>query len=108
MTRLKVYVSWPCAKWALGLRATDFGLQASGVGPGGPETLYLLDLSFQLGFLGEGVYRQFDEKYNHLLAGLQKLLSLSAIDILARNQKSVAQARRRKPGAGSLKPNLLQ
>ena len=38
------------------------------------ETLYLLDLSSRLGFLGEGVYRQFDQKYNHLLAGLQKLL----------------------------------
>ena len=37
------------------------------------ETLYLLDLSTRLGFLGEKVYRQFDQKYNRLLAGLQKL-----------------------------------
>jgi four helix bundle protein len=37
------------------------------------ETLYLLNLSTRLGFLGEKVYRQFDQKYNRLLAGLQKL-----------------------------------
>jgi four helix bundle protein len=37
------------------------------------ETLYLLDLSSRLGFLDAEVYRQFDQKYNHLLAGLQKL-----------------------------------
>ena len=37
------------------------------------ETLYLLDLSSRLGFLAEAVYRQFDKKYNRLLAGLQKL-----------------------------------
>ena len=38
------------------------------------ETLYLLDLSTRLGFLKLEVYRYFDPKYNHLLAGLQKLL----------------------------------
>ena len=37
------------------------------------ETLYLLDLSCRLGFLKAEVYRQFDRKYNHLVAGLQKL-----------------------------------
>jgi four helix bundle protein len=37
------------------------------------ETLYLLDLASRLGFLKAEVYRQFEPKYNHLLAGLQKL-----------------------------------
>jgi four helix bundle protein len=37
------------------------------------ETLYLLDLSYRLGFVTAEVYREFDRKYNHLLAGLQKL-----------------------------------
>jgi four helix bundle protein len=37
------------------------------------ETLYLLDLSCRLGFLNAEVYREFDRKYNHLIAGLQKL-----------------------------------
>jgi len=37
------------------------------------ETLYLLDLSCRLGFLNAEVYREFERKYNHLLAGLQKL-----------------------------------
>ena len=37
------------------------------------ETLYLLDLAGRLGFLTPEVYRELDQKYNHLLAGLQKL-----------------------------------
>ena len=37
------------------------------------ETLYLLGLSSRVGFLKAAVYRQFDRKYNRLLAGLQKL-----------------------------------
>jgi len=37
------------------------------------ETLYLLDLSCRPGFLNAEVYREFDRKYNHLIAGLQKL-----------------------------------
>jgi four helix bundle protein len=37
------------------------------------ETLYLLELSSRLGFLSAEVYRDFDTKYNRLLAGLQKL-----------------------------------
>ena len=37
------------------------------------ETLYLLDLSTRLGFLRGEVYRELDEKYSHLLRGLQKL-----------------------------------
>jgi four helix bundle protein len=39
------------------------------------ETLYLLDLSVRLGFLAREVYREFDTKYNRLLAELQKLTS---------------------------------
>ena len=37
------------------------------------ETLYLLDLSHRLAFVTAEVYREFDRKYNRLLAGLQKL-----------------------------------
>ena len=37
------------------------------------ETLYLLNLSSRLGFLKTEVYRDFDRKYNHLLAALLKL-----------------------------------
>ena len=39
------------------------------------ETLYLLDLSTRLGFLRAEVYREFDQKYNRLLRGLQKLMT---------------------------------
>ena len=39
------------------------------------ETLYLLDLSTRLGFLRAEVYREFDQKYNQLLRGLQKLIT---------------------------------
>jgi four helix bundle protein len=39
------------------------------------ETLYLLDLSTRLGFMCAEVYREFDPKYNHLLRGLQKLIT---------------------------------
>jgi four helix bundle protein len=39
------------------------------------ETLYLLDLSSRLGFLKTAVYREFEPKYNHLLRGLQKLIT---------------------------------
>ena len=37
------------------------------------ETLYLLSLAMRLGFLRAEVYRDFEPKYNQLLAGLQKL-----------------------------------
>ena len=39
----------------------------------GAETLYLLNLSARLDFMSDEVYREFEHKYNHLLAGLQKL-----------------------------------
>jgi four helix bundle protein len=39
------------------------------------ETLYLLGLTSRLGFLRAEVYREFDQKYNQLLSGLQKLIN---------------------------------
>ena len=44
------------------------------------ETLYLLGLSHRLGFVTAEVYREFDIKYNRLLAGLQKLQHSLAAD----------------------------
>jgi four helix bundle protein len=37
------------------------------------ETLYLLDLSCRLGYMKADTVQPFDRKYNHLLAGLQRL-----------------------------------
>ena len=44
------------------------------------ETLYLLGLSCRLGFLTAEVYREFDRKYNRLLAGLQRVQHSLAAD----------------------------
>jgi four helix bundle protein len=38
------------------------------------EALYLLDLSSRLGLLRPEVYRDFEPKYNRVVAGLQKLI----------------------------------
>jgi four helix bundle protein len=40
------------------------------------ETLYLLGLTNRLGFLRAEVYQEFDQKYNQLLRGLQKLITV--------------------------------